>query len=421
MSNTLTGKTVTVVYNTLTTDLSCLASIPVAYWACPLATTTYIDITTLASIANKDTAINTAVTDGTQDYVICLTEISSAGTAAGVIGYATAGTLWKKLKVANRGDQVITGTSAGGGTSSTTHLVITGDTCGADDYYNGLMLYITAGGTTGLNIGMARKIIDSDTSDTDVTIGGAAAAEAFDDETFYIYDTQDYLWIVRDITYVDTGATAFGYYTAKNALTRGCYKLWELIHPNNDMPLMLNYIGNYLFDEYHSTSDNAAATTLVLTTAGWTINAYAGMYVYTYSGTGENQWAQIVSNDATTLTCRYFNGDYGKLAYRGKVEEVGGNAAWTTNPTSTAFRIVAQYTDILMPEYMQMYIRNVLNLGLSGADLLINGQKLVDMDNKVSDYTYGAPVQDLEFLMECLEYGKAAYESSIVTAITTLV
>lgn len=45
-----------------------------------------------------------------------------------------------------------------------------------------------------------------------------------------------------------------------------------------------------------------SATTLQDTTKNWTVNQYAGYYVFIYSGTGVNQISAITSNTATTLT-----------------------------------------------------------------------------------------------------------------------
>ncbi len=51
-----------------------------------------------------------------------------------------------------------------------------------------------------------------------------------------------------------------------------------------------------------STATSGGNNTLVVSTANWGVNDYAGQYVWLYSGTGSVQIRQILSNTATTLT-----------------------------------------------------------------------------------------------------------------------
>lgn len=72
---------------------------------------------------------------------------------------------------------------------------------------------------------------------------------------------------------------------------------------------------------YKRELDNQLATsgtnnTIVVSTASWTTNAYANMFVWVYSGTGSGQFRKILSNTGTALT----------------VDE-----NWSTNPDSTSY------------------------------------------------------------------------------------
>jgi hypothetical protein len=51
-----------------------------------------------------------------------------------------------------------------------------------------------------------------------------------------------------------------------------------------------------------NTATGGSTTTLTRTGAGWTVNQWAGYYLYTTGGTGSGQVARILSNTATTLT-----------------------------------------------------------------------------------------------------------------------
>jgi hypothetical protein len=69
------------------------------------------------------------------------------------------------------------------------------------------------------------------------------------------------------------------------------------------------------------TASSSTDSTLTLTSAGWTVNAYEYDYIYIISGTGSGQLRQIVSNTADTLTL---------------------DEDWETNPDNTSvFEIVS--------------------------------------------------------------------------------
>lgn len=77
------------------------------------------------------------------------------------------------------------------------------------------------------------------------------------------------------------------------------YGGWYVVTTNDDASSSKIYINGDT-----GTVASATSTTLVKTSAGWTVNRWSGdgAYVYLYAGTGEGQLRSITSNTATELT-----------------------------------------------------------------------------------------------------------------------
>lgn len=94
-------------------------------------------------------------------------------------------------------------------------------------------------------------------------------------------------------------------------------------------------IDNLTFTTYWNVEDSGtassgAASTLTDSTKTWTVNAYANMYLWVYSGTGSGQARLILSNTSTAITV---------------------DSAWTTNPDNTSkYRVIYTATN---PNYVK--------------------------------------------------------------------
>lgn len=73
------------------------------------------------------------------------------------------------------------------------------------------------------------------------------------------------------------------------------------------------------------TATGGSTTTLVRTGAGWTVNQWAGLFVFIVSGTGAGQMARIVSNTTDTLTVQdnILGGALGVALASGSVYQIG--------------------------------------------------------------------------------------------------
>lgn len=103
------------------------------------------------------------------------------------------------------------------------------------------------------------------------------------------------------------------------------------------------------------------STTLQDTTKSWTVNQFAGSYVYIFSGTGVGQWRTISSNTSDTLTV---------------------SNAWDVTPANGAVYFIGLTANrIVIPESGIYLIKGNAAFGAStatmGVSLLVNGASVV--------------------------------------------
>jgi hypothetical protein len=124
------------------------------------------------------------------------------------------------------------------------------------------------------------------------------------------------------------------------------------------------------------TASSGGNTTITKTGAAWTVNDYALMYVWVYSGTGSGQIRQILSNTADTLTV---------------------DRAWTVNPaTGSVFRIFYVPSSFnpyindsydgngMTYQYMPYYPVNLVeSLTIAGTSVTVSKTYLYDKIGKI--------------------------------------
>jgi hypothetical protein len=415
--NNFTGKTV-VFYNSAIANYLQLIAANVIRKAVGEGNITIKDVAGV-SAGNLTTYCGTTLVDNTYDDIVVLSAISTGGTTA-VLSYDQLCLLIPKLKTANQyGTKVATGTcGTTGGTTSICNLNITTTGYDVADYFNGLT-FVCTGGTITANIGAVKKILDYGTTNTLATFGGAVCAADWvaGGATFNIYKTP-HLVVVQDPAIIISTAYL---YDLEATYTIPEYT-WYLAHPDNTPPFIIEKTGTKNGNVTSGTATTSTTTTLVGNGVTWVANAYAGMYVYTRTGAGLlGQWAYIVSNDTTTLTCKYFNNPNYLL------NPHGGTATWTA-PTSATFVIVNNFSDILVEAYLQLYIKTYLR-STTYSDITDQGYttgeiwgKLLDWYDNLTDKSAGPPTQDMVFIQgpserysyrenTMLSRGKAIYDA----------
>lgn len=387
------NSTVLVIYNKLLAQHQQVAALAAILLECPTATVLDIQGTTSGDI---DTAI-TAIAASTYDDVIVLADIASTATSS-KISYDQLVALRLKLKVANQGTSILTGTV--GTTGSTTQIAFL-ETVGADttDYYAGLFLNVTAG----THAGVIKKIISYNKTGKLASVGGAAVSGAYDNTDVYTILNVPHLCTVQDTAL--SIATAFLYdtvVTTSNIVAR----TWNYIHSvaSHPMPMFLRYIANKYYAVDSGTSSSGAATKINDTAKTFVVNSLVGYYVFRpATAAGKGEYARIASNTATDITCDVFNGfvqdgvDY-------------GNAAWTVNPSTDIYYIVSKYKLILLNAYAQLYLKTYL-LDATAQASLIEYKKLIDSNSKLHTYPYGSPVVDELFEAAILAQGKNIFDA----------
>lgn len=113
-----------------------------------------------------------------------------------------------------------------------------------------------------------------------------------------------------------------------------------------------------------NTATGGSTTTLVRTGAGWTVNQWQGMYLWTTGGTGAGQLARIVSNDATTLTLQ---------------NNIIGTALATALASGTTYQIGFPSRGQLLPRRLVVSSTALATVELIQQPTLITGVNWADM------------------------------------------
>jgi hypothetical protein len=370
MANALSGKTVLVMYDS--TAVTNYQAVMVASIYFAASSTTVKDVAGLNDNAG---------THAIHEYV--LNAVSSGGTT-GTTNYDTLALLWQKLK--SLGTAVLAGTAPTTGTGSDaisctawTGTLVAGLT--TVNYYQGMYINVTAGTAPGYY-----KVSTYATSNNVLTMGGAAVS--FDNTSVCAMYNVPNLYVAQEAGRITT-TTAY-IYDINNATMSMSKALWLTIHTTN-APAWAIAMTSADYGWYHGqAASTQSSTTLGDSGASWTVNAYAGKWVYLVSGTGAGQWANILSNTATVLTCQYFNGTLAN----------NGGTTWTTTPVAanTYYRIVDGFNEVFYPHYMQLYLKTYcFNWALNTTQDAL--KRLLDYGypNGVENKPYGEPIIDTNF------------------------
>jgi len=424
--NNLKDKTVLIIYtSTNATYQSYLAA-----WLAHEATgyeQTLIDCTGADDSVGTDeiNALVAAKTNGTYDKILILLPVSDTG-ASESMNFDTVSLTWRKLKTSARGTALITGTAQAAG-SDTTHTEFASGSS-ANDYYNGLVIY-TDGAVSG---GAQYKTVLDYVGATLIAEVGGAAQTATDGDAYEVYPLDNLFIATMPSLLVSTAykydSTIAAYNTRFSAYPIAG-SAWDWIRTDsstgnkNPYPKMVHALSDIKYSLTSGTCAGAQTTSTVGDSgAAWTINAYAGKYVFLLGGTGAGQWANIASNTATVLTCQYFNNvdDQGFPNYDQAI--TGGNSTWDTTPVaaSTTYYVVEGFAEILHMAYYQLYIKAFLN-DLTDAAQQTVFENLVDVGGFLSEDTskLGASIQDPDALSTAIEKGQAIYKGTLVSAAIT--
>ena len=409
MSNAIANKTVLVLYDSSVLTNYQAMNAQMTYLANPKTTTIY-DIAGLSDTAANHlvrTYLGTLATAGyTYDEIFVLSAVSSAG-ATGSPNYDTLAYAWNTLlKTASKGTlqlTVATDTSAGEGVTAInmtggTGLLATqlGNSAGYDTYFNDLYVYVT-GGT---NAGYAGKIVSYSHTNCLATLGGAGVGSAFaGTSTGILVYSCTHMHVLQEAS---RALSTTYQYDVRYATQSYCNINFTDVHTStNTAPLCISRTSKiYCVDR--GTASSGTTTGLVDTTKTWVVNAYAGKWVYIVKGIFAGQYANILSNTATTLVCQYFN-----AVGNGNGNPQNGGTAWTvtvilgtstTTPSSTSqYVIVDKFNDMFKDVYMEAYLKTYCNnLAMPGVTDTLN--RMLDLNKNLNTLPYGAPVQDVQFI-----------------------
>jgi len=188
----------------------------------------------------------------------------------------------------------ITYTANGG---STTTVTVLASTHNITDYALNETIEFISSST---NSGLRRRIIsirnNAGAGTITLTLDTAVATAVLNTHTFRISSGRFYL--------MSAGTTAAGMWKVFDNATMA----WQANLSTTNLPATWATDGKavstarFANELYNGTATSGTTSTLVLTNAGWTVDAYKNMYVTIVDGTGEGQIFKIASNTADTLT-----------------------------------------------------------------------------------------------------------------------
>lgn len=335
------------------------------------------------SAANIVIALD-ALTDEFEKAIFLCAVTDTGGTA--VPSYDAYASVWNLLESTCKGDVIVTGTTAGGSTST---AVLAAGSSASDDTYNDMVIDMTAG--TGTD--QTKRILDYTGISVTAEVGGAVMTDPSTDTVYTIYDASDYILYV-----VATDADG------KTLI----FQTWEALCPTITAPRFIAYLGQYKYAMHAGTAAAGTATTITLnanpdtgiraTTAQIATNDFFNdQWVYIVSGTGLGQYRQITDYVGST--------------------RVATVATWTTNPDNTSvYRVVKDfyeiYNDIAATHVMATFFRGGLadTNNLTEAQKMYNFGQLIDPQTVAIDWAargtaYALP-QDNDYIEEQLNRGK---------------
>jgi len=322
-----------------------------------------------------------ALTDDSLTDVFVLVDVAATH-ATGNMLYDDIALLRDKMITASKGTTVTSGTCQANAT--VTEIILPSGSSAVNDFYN--EMYIITAGTTA----KARQIKDYVGATVTATVNTTTTAIT-DTETCIVFThTNVYLYGARAASGKETGL-----------------QMWESAYPSTTAPLVVHFMSYYHFAQDLGAAQASDATTITIkdtADAGGVIadadranDTFNGMYVYIYSGTGDNQYGiiadYVLSTEVCTLTAA------GWLA-------AGSN---TTTPTGTVgYRIMQDSTRLFYDAYTELFIRTYFT-DLTKAAALSDFAKLIDKNEKLS-LSPTVVDQDLDLLDQYLIKGKAIYD-----------
>ena len=158
-------------------------------------------------------------------------------------------------------------------------------------------------------------------------------------------------------------------------------------------PTMLGAIGGIGIDADNGTETAHTATSLTDGGKTWTVDQWAGRYVYIYDGTGRGQYRKITSNTIDTLVV----------------------PAWTTHPSTDSLYVICYTLDeVLLYEYYNRYLWVYCN-DPANSDCVNILNKLFDNTGCINSSDTPYPTYpDLQFIQSIVTpVGKGLYDNAI--------
>jgi len=379
------SKLALILYTSATHSSLLAAAAHLTYCSANGYTATLKDVKAIAT-GDLDTYLGT-LTAATYDkiFVDCPCD-GPVGTAT--ISTAQQYTLRTLLKVASQGTLSTVITNPDTHTSTTIGLTGQGWTVNS---LTGALIYISAGTGAG-----QIATIKSNTA-TVATIWGSAFATTPDGSTTAVYTITGCALYMCGTAHTTTAASS---------VISIPELAWTAVYPNNSIPLIMSYqAGLPGYALYTSTSTTLAAGSLTCSTASWSTDAYAGMYVQIYSAsTNSYQYAKITSNTSTVLTLTLMT----------------ATTYWSRGLTPTGnaiFKIVNQLSDVFNDEYSKVYIMTYLT-DLTNSGVLATYKDIMDSNYSLPTLSSKmAPMQDIKFVQNTmLVQGKVIFDSLVAGA-----
>ncbi len=332
------------------------------------------------------TYCGTTLVDATYDdiFLDCVCDGAAATSAISTLHQYL---LYTKLKVASRGSLSAEITNATTATGTT--LGDSGETWTVNAYTNAWLYLMGGTGTEQI------ATIKSNTS-TVATIWGAAFATTPSTDTDF-----------KILTGMSMHMCGLAHTTTAASSVISIPELaWTAVYPNNSIPLIMSYqAGLPGYALYTSTSTTLAAGSLTCSTASWSTDAWAGMYVQIYSAsTNSYQYAKITSNTSTVLTLTLMT----------------ATTYWSRGLTPTGnaiFKIVNQLSDVFNDEYSKVYIITYLT-NLTNSATLATYQSMIDKNLSLPTLSSKhASVQDIKYVQNTvLIQGRTIFDSLVAGA-----
>lgn len=221
-----------------------------------------------------------------------------------------------------------------------------------------------------------------------------ATAETSDKIQGFLYDTLT-VKLFGDTVIYSYQADTLPIYIQPTSTKSKNQVLWDRtdMYYGKNAPLIVKYLGRQFFRKTGGTcSFTSTDSTVYDSTASWTIDAYAGDYVYIKSGTGFGEYRTITSNTSDSLVV---------------------SVDFSSDLNTTSVYVVkddGQSNEIFYDIYSEVYIRTYLG-DFTSSTVIANWYKLLDANYNFNDGGLKTPIQDLDYLWNTvIAGGKIIYD-----------